>query len=100
MRWTTQTKEVDMRGVGQRNDQRLIHPDRLAELEQLAQDGRDMRAAVQSLQPKKLRMMQIVREGGEAVGDIVAAQGWLEFDSDLGEALLEVQRKRGEEAPF
>jgi hypothetical protein len=102
MQWTTETKEVDVagRGVGQRRDQRLIHPARLAELEELAQDGQDMRAALNTLSSKRLQMMEAVRT--EAVRGVTEniARGWLEFESDLGDALLEIQRKRGEEAPF
>ena len=87
--------------VGKRKDQQLVHPARLAELEELAQDGRDMRAAVNSLGTKHLRMMEAVRTEHLRAGVTEnIARGWLEYESDLGDALLDVQRKRGEEAPF
>lgn len=75
-----------------RRDQRLIHPTRLAELEELAQDGKDMRAALASLSSKRLQMMELIRTNPPAM----RASGWIEFESDLGDALLEIQRKRGE----
>lgn len=79
--------------------QRLIDPKRLAELEELAQDGKDMRAALKSLESKRLRQMQIIREGGARPYTEAQARGWLEFESDLGDALLKVQANRSE-APF
>ena len=85
-----------------RKDQKLIASTRLAELEELAQDGKDMRAALQTLSSKRLQMMEAIRTApflGHGIAE-TTARGWLEFESDLGDALLEIQRKRGEEAPF
>jgi hypothetical protein len=79
--------------VGRRRDQRLIDPQRLAALEELAQDGRDVRGALVSLGPKRLRMMEVVREerpGAEY------ARGWIGFESDLGDALLAIAAKRAD----
>lgn len=88
-----------MPGVGRRTDQRLIHPAELDALRELAQDGKDMRAALNSLSSKRLRMMERIRtEQPYVPADF--ERGWIEFESDLGDALLEIQRKRGEEAPF
>ena len=85
-----------------RKDQRLISPARLDELETLAQDGKDMRAALNSLSSKRLQMMETVREGLAVGADIEydMARGWIEFESDLGDALLKEQAKRGEGAGF
>ena len=85
-----------------RKDQRLISPARLDELETLAQDGKDMRAALNSLSSKRLVNMEVIREGQSPLYDVVtaAARGWIEFESDLGDALLKEQAKRGEEAGF
>lgn len=91
---------MTMTRVGKRRDQQLIHPAALAELKELAQDGKDMRAALNTLKSKRLQMMEQSRSfpvGGD-IGN--RARGWLECESDLGDALLEVQRKRGEEEPF
>jgi hypothetical protein len=78
-------------GVGRRKDQRLIHPAELEQLRELAQDGRDVREALEALGPKRLQMMETARldAGNER------AQGWLDFDSDLGDAILAVQARRG-----
>lgn len=78
--------------VGRRKDQRLIHPDRLAELEERAQDGVDLRAALRSLNSKRYRMMERIRLNPDSSAQ---ARGWLEFESDLGDALLQLQRQRG-----
>ena len=91
---------MTMNRVGKRRDQQLIHPAELAELRALAQDGKDMRAALNSLKTTRYIMMERVRILDRDHVDFHHASGWLEFESDLGDALLEVQRKRGEEAPF
>ncbi len=85
----------DIEGVGRRKDQRLINPDRLEELETLAQDGKDMRQALESVKAKHYQMMEVVR-GGLGVDDTAydKARGWLEFESDLGDALLEIRKRR------
>lgn len=91
--------------VGQRKDQRLIDSQRLAELEERAQDGIDMREALQSLKSKHYGMMEIVRNGhGPRL--VAEAQGWLEYETDLGDALLLIRKRRegdlpaDEETPF
>lgn len=89
-----------------RKDQRLISPADLDELKERAQDGIDMRAALNTLSTKRLQMMETVRTGvapGLKVPFMFTeaeARGWLEFESDLGDALLEIQSKRGEGVSF
>jgi hypothetical protein len=78
--------------VGRRRDQRLIDPARLSELEELAQDGWEFRRALGSLGPKRLRMMEAVREER---ADAEYARGWIGFESDLGDALLAITSERG-----
>lgn len=86
--------------VGNRKDQQLIDAKELAELRERAQDGVDLRAALRSLNAKRYQMMEIIREGEKHPFGVPShARGWLEFESDLGEALLTEQRRRGE-APF
>lgn len=77
--------------VLRRKDQRLISPARLAELEELAQDGKDMRWAIKRLDPKRYEMMAKIRDEST---DAERARGWLEHESDLGDALLEILGKR------
>ena len=84
--------------VGQRRDMRMTDPQYVRELEELAQDGRDMRAAIDSLGSKRLQAMEVLREADRSVKgvpELVAfSSGWLAFESDLGDALLKIQRKR------
>jgi hypothetical protein len=86
-----------------RRDQQLINKAELDQLRELAQDGQDMRAALTSLSTKRLEKMEAVRVGnstGFGV-DVPVARGWLEFESDLGDALLAIQRKRmGDDGMF
>ncbi len=84
----------DIEGVGRRKDQRLINPDRLEELETLAQEGRDMRAALLSLAPRHYEMMEIARSTTSGSYEWGFAKGWLEFESDLGDALLDIRKRR------
>lgn len=83
-----------------RRDHQLIDPARLRELEQQAQEGKDFRAALNSLGSKRLDRMQAIREGEQnrgvkGVSEVIAfSRGWLEFESDLGDALVKIQRQR------
>lgn len=64
----------------------LIDPKRLAELEQQAEDGVRLRAALKSLDPKRYEMMEITRVATlDSLG--TRARGWLECYDQLGEAL-------------
>jgi hypothetical protein len=79
--------------VGQRQDQRLIHPKRLAELEALAQEGRDVRAALRAIEPERMKAMALIREDAQsAAADL--ARAYLAYETDLGEALLAIVAKR------
>lgn len=78
--------------AGQRRPLRLISPAAVAELEELAQDGRDIRRALGTLGPQRLRMMEAVRL---ASPQAEYARGWIGFESDLGDALLAIAAERG-----
>ena len=65
---------------------------RLAALEELAQDGRDVRRALMSLGTKRFEMMADIREERH---NPEYARGWIGFESDLGDALLDIVNKRG-----
>lgn len=76
--------------VGRRTDQRLIHPDRLRELEQLAQDGQKVRQAIGDLQPERYRQMEVARESSNPL-EVATARGWLMAWDALGERLARME---------
>lgn len=88
--------------VGQRKDQRLIDPQRLAELEERAQDGIDMREALNSLKAKHYYAMEMVREAQHPSAVNMEQnyyRGWLQFETDLGDALLGIRKRREGDLP-
>lgn len=84
-----------------RKDSRLINADELAQLRERAQDGVDMRAALNSLSSKRLEKLEVVRVGvgTQPVFEVSMARGWLEFESDLGDALLRIRQQREGDIP-
>ena len=68
--------------------QRLVPIRQLAELEQLAEDGRRVRRAIRALEGRRYLAMECIREGIPDAAAVERARGWLECWDDLGNQLV------------
>lgn len=84
---------VQKRGIPK--GMQLVSSDELSKLRAKAQELDDYMAAQQKLSDRHYAMMDLIR--GDKVGPIgeAHAQGWLLYESEFGEALLQVMREDG-----